>query len=106
MFWNRNKPAPRAEPVIEEPERKAMKINAVLLAQASVKPAEAEFVKYEPPAGVVPEAEKSSLMAMDSTPYEFLNSFGVGLGYQAFPGSLNWPCCLNTARWSPPSLKR
>jgi len=86
MFWNRNKPAPRAEPVIEEPERKAMKINAMLLAQAGVKPAEAEFVSYEPPKGVVPEGEKASLMAMDSTPYEFLNSFGVGLGYQAFPG--------------------
>lgn len=86
MFWNRNKPAPRAEPIVEEPERKAMKINAVLLAQANVKPAETEFVKYEPPAGVVPEAEKSSLMAMDETPYAFLNSFGVGLGYQAFPG--------------------
>ena len=84
MFWNKKEAAPKVEPVIAEPERAKMKINAQLLAMASVAPKVEEFVRYEPPTGVIPAAESKATLAMDSTPYEYLNA--VNLGFQAFPG--------------------
>lgn len=84
MFWNKKAAAPKVEPVVAEPERKAMKIDAMLLAQAKAKPAAPEFVRYEPPAGVIPQAESAGVLAMDSTPYDYLNSCNAG--FQAFQG--------------------
>lgn len=83
MFWKKKAAAPKVYPVV--PERK-MKISAALLAKSSVKHTEAQFETYQPPVGVIPDDDKSEAMAMDSTPYEYLNSFGFNLGYQAFPG--------------------
>lgn len=84
MFWSKKEAAPKVEPFIAEPERAKMKINAQLLAQAKVEKPVREFVRYEPPAGVIPKGEQVSVLAMDSTPYEYLNT--LNLGYQAFPG--------------------
>lgn len=86
MFWKKKAAPAPVEPVVTEPARASMKINATLLAEAGAKPAPAEFAKYEPPAGVVPADQKATLMAMDSAPYEFLNAVGYQYGYQAFPG--------------------
>lgn len=83
MFWKKKVAAPKVEPVV--PDRK-LKINPTLLAHASIKSAEPEFSRYDPPSGVVPEDQKATAMAMDSTPYDYLNSFGMGMSCQAFPG--------------------
>ena len=48
-----------------------------------------EFQRYEPPKGVIPEAIKSAILAMDSTPYDDLNAAYGGYGYgdfDSFPG--------------------
>lgn len=89
MWWSKKEPAPRAESVAVELEleREPMKINAMLLAQASTKPetpVEAQFVRYVPPSGVIPEDKQAATLAMDSTPYQYLNA--VNAGVEAFPG--------------------
>lgn len=84
MFWSKKEAAPKVEPVIAEPERKSMKISQNLLAMSKVEPAAPEFVRYEPPVSVVPAGEMANALAMDSTPYDYLNSCNVG--FQAFQG--------------------
>ncbi|HCM64672.1 MAG TPA: hypothetical protein DIT05_19340 [Morganella sp. (in: Bacteria)] len=46
----------------------------------------AEFKRYEPLPGVVPEAKKDGIFAMDATPYDMLNSMSIGDEYSGFRG--------------------
>jgi hypothetical protein len=46
----------------------------------------AEFKRYEPLPGVIPDAKKDAALAMDSTPYDVLNSMSIGNEYSGFRG--------------------
>lgn len=46
----------------------------------------AEFKTYEPLPGVIPEAKKQSVFAMDATPYEAINAMYAGTEYSGFRG--------------------
>ena len=80
------KPAP--EPVAVKVEQEApRKINPYVLAMsgqkpdADVKPHEA----YKPPAGVIPADAEKNVLAMDSTPYDYLNSTYCATGFKGYP---------------------
>lgn len=45
-----------------------------------------EFKGYKPLPGVIPEAKKEVALAMDSTPYDVLNSMSIGNEYSGFRG--------------------
>lgn len=55
------------------PEPHPMTISDEVVAEAGQKP-QREFVRYEPPPGVIPEDIRNAVLAMDSTPYDTLNS--------------------------------
>ncbi|UCL84508.1 DUF1073 domain-containing protein [Pseudomonas sp. HS-18] len=44
-----------------------------------------DLAPYEPPPGVVPAAQLKSAMAMDSTPYTYLNLTGFSGGFPGYP---------------------
>lgn len=46
----------------------------------------AAFESYKPPEGVIPAGQRDSALAMDSTPYETLNSYSMGFQYGGFRG--------------------
>ncbi|MGI1245163.1 anti-CBASS protein Acb1 family protein [Raoultella ornithinolytica] len=46
----------------------------------------AEFKRYEPLPGVIPEARKEETLAMDATPYDMLNGMAMGMEYSGFRG--------------------
>ncbi|UIA88351.1 DUF1073 domain-containing protein [Erwinia tracheiphila] len=46
----------------------------------------AEFRRYEPLPGVIPEGKKEVAMAMDATPYDVLNGMSIGNEYSGFRG--------------------
>lgn len=46
----------------------------------------AEFKTYEPLPGVIPEAKKKEIFAMDATPYEAINAMYAGTEYSGFRG--------------------
>lgn len=46
----------------------------------------AEFKRYEPLPGVIPEAKKDAVLAMDATPYDMLNTMSIGDEYSGFRG--------------------
>lgn len=46
----------------------------------------AEFKRYEPLPGVIPEAKLKTALAMDSTPYDVLNGMSIGNEYSGFRG--------------------
>lgn len=79
----------RAEPVATPAEKERMRISAMTLAKAmdTSNPmlARVELRPYEPPPGVVPAAEKKAAMAMDSTPYDYLNLTGFTGGFPGYP---------------------
>lgn len=67
------------------------KINQRALAKSRVVQSEDyyQFAQYEPPPGVIPAEQKSTLMAMDSTPYQYLNEsamFACQYVQYHFPG--------------------
>lgn len=69
--------------------REVAKITQTHIDNASVANDEkpfAEFKKYEPLPGVIPEDKKKSALAMDSTPYDVLNSMSIGNEYSGFRG--------------------
>lgn len=73
------------------PACRKMKISARALSRSRAVNAEEiyQFAKYEPPTGVIPEGKKESAMAMDSTPYNYLNQnsiFGCQFIEYHFPG--------------------
>lgn len=55
------------------PEPHPMTISDEVVAEAGQKP-QREFVRYEPLPGVIPEDIRNAVLAMDSTPYDTLNS--------------------------------
>lgn len=73
------------QPVGKPPFR----ISEVDLEKASVSSEEkkfAEFKRYEPLPGVIPEAKKAAALAMDATPYDMLNNMSIGDEYSGFRG--------------------
>ena len=69
--------------------REVAKITQTHIDNASVANDEkpfAEFKRYEPLPGVIPEDKKESALAMDSTPYDVLNSMSIGNEYSGFRG--------------------
>lgn len=71
--------APRVEPVV-------MKINpmALALAKQPEAPVHDPIEAYAPPEGVIPAEQKKVAMAMDSTPYEYLNSAYCGARFKGY----------------------
>ncbi|MBT0365379.1 DUF1073 domain-containing protein [Morganella morganii subsp. morganii] len=73
------------QPVGKPPFR----ISEVDLEKASVSGEEkkfAEFKRYEPLPGVIPESKKDAVLAMDATPYDVLNNMSIGDEYSGFRG--------------------
>lgn len=84
--------APRYEPALTAQRAKQIKINPIALARASkTNEPPVESAKIAPPsipAGVVPEAKKAEVIAMDSalTPvYDFANLAFNGLAFPGYP---------------------
>ncbi|ECE6696346.1 DUF1073 domain-containing protein, partial [Salmonella enterica subsp. diarizonae] len=67
------------------PEPHPMTISDEVVAEAGQKP-QREFVRHEPPPGVIPEDIRNAVLAMDSTPYDTLNSQYPDFVYGGFPG--------------------
>jgi phage-related protein (TIGR01555 family) len=86
--WPFKKKEVSAPEPVKAPEKQHMNITAEAVATIQPKPAR-EFQRYEPPKGVIPERIKSSILAMDETPYDMLNDAYMGYGYgslESFPG--------------------
>lgn len=79
----------RAEPVATPAEKERMRINSMVLAKAmeTTSPAlkRIDLAPYEPPRGVVPADQLKAVMAMDSTPYDYLNLTGFSGGFPGYP---------------------
>jgi phage-related protein (TIGR01555 family) len=71
--------------VVEAPKPARKAINAMLLAKAQQPVAVDSIAPYEPPAGVVPAGMAHDAMAMDSTPYDWLNSVYTGGHFKGYP---------------------
>lgn len=87
MWWFKKKEVAAPEPA-KEPEAPKVGIRPEAVAEVRALP-KREFQRYEPPKGVIPEAIKSAILAMDSTPYDDLNAAYGGYGYgdfDSFPG--------------------
>lgn len=110
MWWFKKKEVAAPEPA-KEPEAPKVGIRPEAVAEVRALP-KREFQRYEPPKGVIPEAIKSAILAMDSTPYDALNAAYGGYGYgdfDSFPDTRIWPRwrrSLNIARWSAPSRRK
>lgn len=71
------------------PRREPVKITQSHLDAASVANDAApvyEFKRYEPLPGVIPEEKLATTLAMDSTPYDVINSMSIGGEYSGFRG--------------------
>lgn len=64
-----------------------MEISDELIASVGQKPRR-EFVKYEPPAGVIPDDIRNGVLAMDATPYNSLNGSYPDFVFGGFSGYL------------------
>ena len=87
-MWPFKKKQVAAPEPVKEPEKAQMKIKAESVAQITPKPPR-EFAQYVPPKGVIPESIEKGILAMDSTPYDALNSAYMGYTYgypDSFPG--------------------
>ena len=74
----------KTKPVSIATEPKRMGISAMALERALRKDAVVEqFAPYIPPVGVIPENQRSAAMAMDTTPYDYVNQSFVN---NYFPG--------------------
>jgi len=75
--------------VAKEPEKVRQSIRAEAVAEITPK-APREFQRYEPPKGVIPEAIRSAVLAMDSCDYGAMNdAYRMGYSYgdlDSFPG--------------------
>lgn len=73
----------------QAPRREVAKITQSHIDYASVANDEkpfAEFKRYEPLPGVIPEGKRELTLAMDATPYDVLNSMSIGAEYSGFRG--------------------
>lgn len=87
MWWFKKKEVASPEPA-KEPEAPKGGIRPEAVADVRTAP-KRDFQRYDPPKGVIPEAIKSAILAMDSTPYDALNAAYGGYGYgdfDSFPG--------------------
>ncbi|EPP6261440.1 DUF1073 domain-containing protein [Cronobacter sakazakii] len=87
-MWPFKKKQVAAPEPVKEPEKLQMKIKAESVAQITPKPPR-EFAQYVPQKGVIPESIEKGILAMDSTPYDALNSAYMGYTYgypDSFPG--------------------
>lgn len=90
-MWPFKRPKVAAPEPVKEPEKVQMKINPEAVAAVQPKP-KREFQRYEPPKGVIPEAIKSAVLAMDSTPYGEINdAYAMGMGYAGFDSFPGYP---------------
>lgn len=79
----------RRKQAAQATRRELVKITQAHLDGASVANDEnpfAEFKRYEPLPGVIPDAKKEVTLAMDATPYDVLNSMSIGTEYSGFRG--------------------
>jgi len=87
--WPFKKKQVAAPEPVKEPEKAQMKINPTAVAEVQPKP-QREHKRYEPPKGVIPEAIRSAVLAMDSTPYAEINdAYAMGYAWgnmDSFPG--------------------
>jgi len=87
--WPFKKKQVAAPEPVKEPEKAQMKINPTAVAEVQPKP-HREHKRYEPPKGVIPEAIRSAVLAMDSTPYGEINdAYAMGYAWgnmDSFPG--------------------
>lgn len=88
-MWPFKKKQVAAPEPVKEPEKAQMKINPTAVAEVQPKP-QREHKRYEPPKGVIPEAIRSAVLAMDTCDYGALNdAYAVGYAYgnlDNFPG--------------------
>lgn len=88
-MWPFKKKQVAAPEPVKEPEKAQMKINPTAVAEVQPKP-HREHKRYEPPKGVIPEAIRSAVLAMDSTPYGEINdAYAMGYAWgnmDSFPG--------------------
>ncbi|MEX5413399.1 DUF1073 domain-containing protein [Atlantibacter hermannii] len=88
-MWPFKKKQVAAPEPVKEPEKVKMKINPTAVAEVQPKP-HREHKRYEPPKGVIPEAIRSAVLAMDSTPYGEINdAYAMGYAWgnmDSFPG--------------------
>ncbi len=88
-MWPFKKKQVAAPEPVKEPEKVQMKINPTAVAEVQPKP-HREHKRYEPPKGVIPEAIRSGILAMDSTPYGEINdAYAMGYAWgniDSFPG--------------------
>lgn len=89
--WLKSLLAPKQAAQVAPVEKKRLKINPMVLAQAIVEArateAQGKSLKieaYEPPAGVIPEGKKQAAMAMDSTPYDYVNAAYCGARFKGY----------------------
>lgn len=67
--------------------KKPTKITEMHIAKAGPREQQvAQFARYEPMPGVIPDGRIESSLAMDATPYEVLNSMNLNLDYSGFRG--------------------
>ena len=77
--------------VSADAKKPAKRISNTAKRRINAKPAEEfyQFAAYEPPAGVLPKGQEKAIMAMDSTPYDYINQssmFACQYVQYHFPG--------------------
>lgn len=82
---------PETTPASPPEAKKPAKITQRHIEQASVSPKKSEpsyaqFNRYEPLPGVIPKERVESALAMDSTPYDILNTMNISADYAGFRG--------------------
>jgi phage-related protein (TIGR01555 family) len=75
--------APILNPIAKE--IKKWVITQELLAILEHKKPSAEIVPYVPPKGVIPEAKRKAALAMDETPYNYVNATYAGVSFKGYP---------------------
>ena len=78
---------PQAAPEAPKPARRS--IDAMVLAKSRQKETDPQQLiqiePYQPPKGVIPEAQAQGALAMDSTPYDYVNSIYCGAHFKGYP---------------------
>jgi phage-related protein (TIGR01555 family) len=87
MIFNlfKRKKGKKAAPVAEQPKTKRSGISAITLAKSAHDEApRKEIERYVPPVGVIPVADRSSALAMDNTPYDYVNQVYVNNHFEGY----------------------
>lgn len=62
-----------------------MKISHALLASIPTGAVRLPIRSYEPPPGVIPQGRRDAALAMDATPYDYLNTIGFSGAFPGYP---------------------